>query len=87
MKTIWKYELKPGENNIELPADSVPLSVQVQNEKPVMWCLVDTDNLMINRTFIVYGTGEKIDPELSLKYIGTFQLDWMVFHLFKEIIS
>lgn len=84
MKTIWKYELKPGENRIELPLHYVPLDVQVQSEKPVFWCLVDTNNDKITSIFHVFGTGESINENINLKYIGTFQLDWMVWHLFEE---
>lgn len=86
MKTIWKYELKPGKNQIELPLHYIPLDVQVQVEKPILWCLVETENDKVMPTFYIFCTGEPINNELNLKYIGTFQLDWMVFHLFEEIL-
>ena len=85
MRIILKYELKPGRNNIELPAEFIALSVQIQNNTPCLWCLVETENLLTSRFFYVFSTGKPIDSELNLKFIGTFQSSWMVFHLFEEI--
>jgi len=86
MRTIWKYELNPGRNNIELPAEFIALSVQIQNNTPCLWCLVETENILVNRFFYVFSTGGHIDSELNLKFIGTFQSTWMVFHLFEEVL-
>ena len=41
-KVIWKFELDhKGNQEIELPIDYEILTIQVQNETPCLWVLVD----------------------------------------------
>lgn len=81
MKTIYKYTL----NNvgIEMPIGAEILTVQIQNDKPCIWAMVDPEAEKKVRHFQVFGTGQPI-PEVSMKYIGTYQelggsLVWHVF--------
>jgi len=97
MKVIYKYEIKAGSNEFELPSDAKPLTVQMQDNKPYMWVLLDPESPKVKRYFFTIGTGHIID-NIMLKeydrninslgdYIGTFQLtDFaLVFHLFEII--
>lgn len=97
MKTIYKYEIKAGSNEIEIPEDAEPLAVQIHGDKPYVWILQDTDKPKVKRYFYTFGTGHDIGENIfktydrnitSLgEYIGTFQLSgWgFVFHLFEII--
>lgn len=86
---IYKYPVVPGLFEVELSRNSRVLSVGVQNDKPMMWVLVDTlDKRIEKRKFIVIGTGHETDElrDCRFGFVGTFQLDGgaLVFHLFES---
>lgn len=88
--TIWKYPLNPhsGESNIEMPMYSIPLSVQVINDEPVIYALVNLDEKEKEvRTFRCIWTGEEsevINPRSALMhYMGTFVMNSLVYHVFQ----
>ena len=81
---IYKYEVKPH-FDVQLPADAQVLSVQVQGETAHMWVLLRPDAPMVQRTFLAIPTGKPFDASYT-RYIGTFQVDWMVFHLFEATL-
>jgi hypothetical protein len=87
MKTIYKYSIEPGYPFIlELPIDSQILTIQVQNNEPKLWALVDTNLEKEIRRLWILGTGERVPPEAKT-YIGTFQVqedNLLVFHVFEE---
>jgi len=88
MQAIWKYPLSLDHRQvISLPVCARILCVQVQNEVPCIWIVNKfvNDKDVINRTFIIYGTGH-IHEQIEEKYIGTFQMSGgaLVFHLFEE---
>ena len=87
-KTIWKWEV-PIEHmfTLELPARSEFLHFGVQNNKPVLWVLVDPGQLPKECMFRLAGTGEHILEDVSAdKYIGSVTLfpgsEEYVLHLF-----
>ena len=88
---IWKYPiLSKSLFSVEMPADSRILSVMVQNgtvNLVQMWALCDTESPQKQRWFRVLETGEEIDSAMMMgcQYIGTFQIDWMVWHLFEDM--
>lgn len=85
-KRIYKYEIQLiDEFEIEMPEGSIILSVQSQNNFPVMWALVFPDVKTYKRKFKLVGTGRSIDNWTCLNYVGTFQLDGGAFigHLFE----
>ena len=82
MKTIWKWGLAPV-SEVLVPVGSVILDVQLQHSSPVLWALVDTDAPTETRRFRCYGTGHKM-PDDPGRYIGTFQVEGLVFHVFEE---
>lgn len=97
--TIWKYTLAiQPYNTLEIPFDGVILSLQVQNNRPVIWASVDPDEITEKRIFAMVPTGGPI-PEKTVKFIGTVQIESLtlfdatninpvpfVFHVF-EIIT
>ena len=82
---IWKYPLEVVPQQIlEMPFGSKILTVQVQQEIPCIWALVNPEIYLDNREIRIVGTGHKFDDPL-FKYIGTFQqLDGsLVWHVFE----
>lgn len=89
MKTIWKFELKVVDiQNIEMPKNAQILSVKMQNEIPVLYALVNTDNESEERLIEIFGTGHEVMHDTSVsQYIGTFKMrnDKLMFHVFEHI--
>jgi hypothetical protein len=58
----------------------------MQNEKPQLWMLVDPDEPLKNRRFVVHGTGHELPDDICRVYIGTFQMNQgdLVLHVFEE---
>ncbi len=85
MNAIWKYTIQGPRVTLEMPQGAKILSLQVQNNQPKIWALVDTYQPNVSRTFRAIPTGSEFDAA-GLTYIGTFQIDdgWLVFHLFEE---
>lgn len=84
MRTIYKYECTvAGKFTLNLPVDSVILDVQVQNDRPCIWAVVEPDNPTTTREFQWAVTGGN-PPENSL-YHSTVQLAGgeYVAHLFE----
>lgn len=83
--TIWKYELPthPSEP-LRLPANAKFLSVQEQNNRPVMWFAIETKEPTDDRYFLLAVTGGYL-PTNYKSYLGTFQLNHGTFvgHLFE----
>ena len=72
MRTIHKYPVSvTDEFVINMPRGAEILSIDLQNDMPYMWVLVDTNNNSKIRKFRVFGTGQ-LDIPYGVKYIGTF---------------
>ena len=57
MQTIRKYPLQElDENTVLMPTGAKMLSVQVQNGRPYIWALVDTDKATEAHQFRTVGT-------------------------------
>lgn len=88
-KSIYKYQLKVTDTQkIELPVGAEILTVQIQNETPCLWALVDPNGIEKETRIIeVFGTGHPIsyDMGMSRKYVSSFQLrgSQLVFHVFE----
>src|SRR5262245_16240690 len=83
---IWKF---PFQNigyhiTLDMPEGARPLCVQIQDNMPCVWALVDPGNPKRPRRFRLAGTGHPIEPEDVGRYVGTFQMQngELVFHLF-----
>ena len=81
--TIWKFHLTvTDEQELRMPQGAKPLSVQVQQEYPCLWALVDPAAPIVAYTVKTYGTGQP--GEFSGSFVGTYQLHEgsLVFHVF-----
>jgi hypothetical protein len=80
---IYKYEIEIKDRfYIILPERSKILSIQLQNNIPMLWAAV-TEHSTISYNFSVYGTGHEIDNSLYHKYISTLQIGSLVWHIFQ----
>lgn len=85
MKTIHKYPLEIKDLQvIKMHCDDKILTVQMHNGAPCIWAIVDTENEMQTRLIYFHGTGNLL-PDVDQKYIGTFQLDYFVYHVFEPL--
>jgi len=89
-KTIYKYTLEvTDEQDIEMPLNSTILTIQVQNNIPCLWAIVDPNETEVRvKRVMIFGTGHPIDDDIlkfNLSYIYTFQLkeESLVFHAFE----
>lgn len=69
-----------------MPKGAEVLTVQVQNGITCIWVLCNPDSPKVNKSFEIFGTGHSINEVKERRYIGTFQLDELVYHLF-ELLS
>ncbi len=86
-QTIWKFELTDSdEQQIEMPEGAQILSVQMQNNKPCLWALVNPDPQIKKEKRIIElkGTGHAIYGT-GRTFIGTFQWGDFVGHVFEYI--
>ena len=82
--TIWKYPFEiTGPFELMLPTEARVLSVGVQDERPCMWVLVEAENLLEERRFVIVGTGHPAPKPTTSEHIGTFQQSPFVWHLFE----
>lgn len=87
MQTIWKFELvATDEQKVSMPVGAKILTVQLQKDTLVLWAMVPYTDAREDRTICVFGTGNPIPGSNSnYRYIGTFQQDWFVGHVFEKI--
>ncbi len=83
MKTIFKYTVNGG--IIEMPEDSQILTVQHQEGVPTLWALVDTTKPLVQREFVIVGTGSYLNDD-TLVYVGTSQNFGFVWHFFEKVL-
>lgn len=84
MKKVWKYPFIPRDVlQVDMPIGAQALCVQLQDGRPCLWALVESEAPVGTRTFRVVGTGHPAEGLGS--YIGTFQFPEMqlVFHVFE----
>ena len=100
MTIIYKYQLPTYHDGysrftVLIPDGFIPLKIGGQefdnNDIPVLWAIVDTDNEMKEVEFSTIGTGidagkqtELILKDNSWSYIDTYQIGNFVGHVFYE---
>lgn len=88
-RVIWKYHLDLVRNErIRMPKGSDILSFKIQNNRPTIWVMVDTEETEeVEEVFNIVGTGYPIEiadhTSLILGYIESVQYGDLVWHLFK----
>jgi len=92
MKTIWKFQLSTIDVQfINMPIGAEMLSLQIQNNIPCIWCLVDKSKETEDIMFEIFGTGGSIHYDMGVerKYMGTYQNEMFgesfTWHLFERI--
>lgn len=90
MKTIYKYPITSSQSpvsvcTIRVSKNSKPLSIQIQNNWICVWSLVDTEEPLVLREFLIVGTGHLI-PEEGATYLGSVQQPPFVWHVFERRI-
>ena len=91
-KRIWKYKLNPVDiQTVKMPAGSVILSCQVQDDVPCLWAKVEPELKKIERVIEIIGTGTPISESLNIErvFIDTVQLHGgsLVFHVFERVLK
>lgn len=86
MNTICKFPLVLTDmQEITVPAGAQLLTVQLQDETPCLWALVDGyAGLTETRTIEIHGTGNPILSGLR-QYVATFQQPPFVWHVFERL--
>jgi len=87
VNAIWKYDLRMERyQEIFMPSGAVILSLQIQKECPCLWVKVNTDEKMIARKIMTYGTGHELTDNEG-NYIGSYQLTKLslIFHVFEVL--
>jgi hypothetical protein len=88
MKTIWKFPLAMvSPQRVDMPEGAQILTVQAQGDFGCIWALVDPDVEKQSHYFEIYGTGQVVtdDGVTERPYVGTFQTDQFVWHVFERV--
>lgn len=89
MKTIWKFPLAIADRQrIMMPQGAEILTAQRQGDQACVWAIVNDAAPMKPRLIEIAGTGNRLaelDEEYSRKYIGTFQFEPFVWHVFEIV--
>lgn len=82
-RVIWKYELEPGQNQIEISKDFKILHIGIDGNKvPCVWVQVDPEKEREPWPYNTIPTGEKFDAGIWSKHYGTFvMVGGLVFHV------
>jgi hypothetical protein len=88
MRTVHKYIIgnptPEGLVLISMPIGAQILRVDTQNNIPVLWARINSEQPYVQKHFRVAGTGQNLDHGVRPdEYVGTFFLDDLVFHLFR----
>lgn len=85
MRSVWKFNVNPGRQVIEVPSATKWLSAHAQGDDIVLYGLVDPDEPARERVDVrVVCTGEELPyGDGSYEYLGTVKLyDGLMFHVF-----
>lgn len=88
MITIYKYQVQIADvQSIKMPRGAKILCIQMQQSEPMLWAEVDTSAQLESRIIRLFGTGNLmlLDDTIKLKYISTFQLSVLVLHVYEQI--
>jgi len=90
-KEIWKFELETTDHQIlKMPLGAEILTVQMQNDTPCLWALVEPSQEKERRFIEIFGTGHPLGYDMGVdrKYISTYQLHGgsLVFHVFENTV-
>ena len=81
---IFKYDLSfENRTFIRMPEDSEIMDIQIQEGKPVMWAMVDTESkeIVVRINMLFTGQGMQLEATHN-EYLGTIQHEGLVYHYF-----
>ena len=86
MERIYKYPLEwKAEQTIELPL-LVALTVQMQNNIPCLWAVINEEAPAVKMTVYMVGTGQDMNfVEKNPSYLNTVQYGGYVWHFFLAV--
>lgn len=87
MAIIYKYELEPGRNKMDIPLMQL-LDIQEQNGRFVFWGLVNPEGINKYVSIKMFWTGEEIPNKVinEYDYFKTIQdHNGLVWHVFTRI--
>jgi hypothetical protein len=79
-RQVWKYELQPDLNVINMPIGAQIVRAKMQGGRPCVWALVRPHWEKVPHEVWVLGTGW--DVPNGVDYVCSFTMDWMEFHVF-----
>ena len=84
-KTIFKFPIKVGLNEIQMPVGAQILTAQMQRGAMYIWCIVDESEMRREaRAINVFGTGHPLPEKADVSnWISTIQGAHYVWHLFE----
>lgn len=86
MTTIWKFPLEITDTQqINVPVGTTFISSQFQNGVLCLWGIVNPDNILVQRTIDIIGTGNPFRHPYTSKFIATVQQGPLVWHIFEKI--
>lgn len=81
-KVIYKYTFSILQTvTIKMPRGARIVHTGEQSGSVCMWAEVDTDAATESRVFVVYGTGQTINP--AHNYVGTVFIGPFVWHIYE----
>lgn len=83
--SVWKFPFDATNRvEIEMPAGSQFLSVQIQDGRTTLWALVQTGEPLVKRHLLIRGTG--YDATGVGRFVGTCQMyaGAFVLHAFED---
>ena len=88
-KRIWKYPLTTNGVVKRITGKlSKILTIDVQNEQPYCWILIDDDVQEISIDLVGIGTGWEIPEEVeNMGFVGTLQTGEYVWHYFWKLVD
>jgi len=84
-KTIWKYTITEDQSDIEVPGGGTVLTVGNQFGSIVLWVELDPSMTVVERSFKIIGTGWDTSVTCNMIYIGTVQINQLVWHIYEEL--
>lgn len=84
MTKIFKYPLAIlGLQTVHIQEGFLATSLLVQNDFPVLYAMVDTEDKYVDAEVRTFGTGEAIPEDYDGNFVGTYQLsNGFVGHVF-----
>lgn len=88
---VWKYMMEDPNTQksvtditLQIPENSKFLNAGVQNGKVTLYFLIDADEKLVNRRFMVSGTGRDLPTE-KIHYMATVEImgEKMIGHVFE----